>query len=107
MGINPDPDPTFMGLNPGIPGYDHCGEGSGPGSDVNGAKTGSGSDVYGAESGSGSDIYGAKSGPGSGKYGDKSGLALSTHCDEKNREAVGNTSQDVFLILKFAGVMIW
>ena len=91
MGINPDPDPTFMGINPGIPGYNHCGEGSG-----------FGSDVYGAESGSGSDIYGAKSGPGSGKYGDKSGLALSTHCDEKNREAVGNTSQDVFLILKFA-----
>ena len=50
------PDPTFMGLNPGIPSYNHCGEGDR-----------SGSDVYGAKSRSGSDIYGAKSGPGSGK----------------------------------------
>ena len=73
MGLNPDPDPTFIGLNPGIPGYDHCGEGSG-----------SGSDVYGAKSGSGSDLYGAKSGFGSDLYGDKSGLALSTHCEGKH-----------------------
>ena len=95
MGQNPDPDPTFMGLNPGIPGYDHCGEGSG-----------SGIDVYGAKSGSGFDVYGAKSGPGSDKYGDKSGLALSTHCEGKFREAEGNLCQDVLLILNFAGVMI-